>query len=203
VALHVEADQAVFRNCKFLGNQDTIYASGENSRQLFIGCFIEGTTDFIFGPATAVFQSCIIRCKSNSFITAASTPAWKPYGYVFKDCKILADSAVQKVFLGRPWRAHAKTVFIRCELPAVIAPAGWDHWGNTANQQTAFYAEYKNIGKGANPSQRASWTHQLTDEAQKHYELAEIFAPIQNNEKWYLSTTLMGFQWPVAGQNKK
>src|ERR1043165_6696968 len=81
VALHVEADQAIFVNCRFLGNQDTIYTGGETARQLFVNCYIEGTTDFIFGPATAVFQNCEIHSKTNSFITAASTTQGKKFGY--------------------------------------------------------------------------------------------------------------------------
>src|SRR3982750_3696028 len=66
LALYVDADKAVFKNCRFIGNQDTIFASGENARQYFVDCYIEGTTDFIFGPSTAVFQNCTIRAKSNS-----------------------------------------------------------------------------------------------------------------------------------------
>src|SRR5689334_12848536 len=92
VALYVDADKAIFKNCKFLGNQDTMYLAGENSTQYFLNCFIEGTTDFIFGPAAALFDSCTIRCKSNSFITAASTPKDKPVGFIFRDCKVMVDS---------------------------------------------------------------------------------------------------------------
>ena len=94
LALYVDADKAIFKNCKFLGNQDTIFTSGEQSRQLFTDCYIEGTTDFIFGPATSVFQNCTIKAKTNSFITAASTTPGKQFGYVFLNCKIIADSAV-------------------------------------------------------------------------------------------------------------
>ena len=83
LALYVDADKAVFKNCRFLGNQDTIYASGENSRQLFVDCYIEGTTDFIFGPSTAVFQNCIIKAKTNSFITAANTTPGKKIWFRF------------------------------------------------------------------------------------------------------------------------
>ncbi|RYD80319.1 MAG: pectinesterase [Sphingobacteriales bacterium] len=137
LALYVNADKAVFKNCKFLGNQDTIFAAGENSRQLFDSCYIEGTTDFIFGPATAVFRNCTIYAKSNSYITAANTTAGKKYGFVFLDCNILADSSVNKLYLGRPWRAHAKTAFIRCVLPAAIVPQGWNNWKNEANEQKA------------------------------------------------------------------
>src|SRR5262245_43355065 len=118
LALYVDADKAVFRNCKFLGNQDTIFTGGEFANQLFDSCYIEGTTDFIFGPATAAFTNCIIKGKANSFITAASTTMAQRHGFVFMNCKIIADTTVKKLYLGRPWRANAKTTFINCELPA-------------------------------------------------------------------------------------
>ncbi len=110
VALYVDADEAVFKNCKFLGNQDTIFLGGETSRQYFVNCFIEGTTDFIFGPATAVFQNCEIFCKSNSYITAPNTTKDKEFGFVFLDCKVTVGDEVTKEYLGRPWRAWAKSV---------------------------------------------------------------------------------------------
>ncbi|OLY94583.1 pectinesterase family protein [Cnuella takakiae] len=201
LALYVDADRAVFRNCRFLGNQDTIYAAGEGARQLFVNCFIEGTTDFIFGPATAVFQACTIRAKSNSYITAANTPRGRQYGFVFLDCKVLADSAVTKLFLGRPWRAYSRTAFIRCELPAVIAPAGWDNWGNTANEQTAFYAEYKNVGKGSNTAGRVPWAKQLTNQEAQEYTLEKIFASqpqAVEDKAWYQPAPAAVFSWPAA-----
>ena len=174
LALYVDADKAVFKNCKFLGNQDTIFASGENSRQLFTNCFIEGTTDFIFGPATAVFQNCTIRCKTNSFITAANTPKANKYGFVFLDCKIIADTNVTKLYLGRPWRAFAKTVFIRCDLPKAIAPEGWNNWNNAENEKTVFYAEYKNTGQGAAIDKRVKWSRQLSSKEVQQYTVANI-----------------------------
>jgi len=66
LALRVEGDRAVFENCRFLGHQDTVYAAGEGSRQYFKDCYIEGTTDFIFGPGTAVFEDCRIHSKADS-----------------------------------------------------------------------------------------------------------------------------------------
>jgi pectinesterase len=199
LALYVDADKAVFKNCKFLGNQDTIFASGEDARQLFVDCYIEGTTDFIFGPATTVFQNCTILCKSNSFITAANTPQRKQFGFVFKDCKIIADSTVTKLFLGRPWRAYAKTVFINCELPKVIAPQGWDNWNNPENEKTVFYAEYNNIGEGASASTRAKWTKQLTKKQANSYNSAIVF----NGKK---DIELDGYRWfddrPLLSFNK-
>jgi pectinesterase len=199
LALYVDADKAVFKNCRFLGNQDTIFASGETSRQLFTDCYIEGTTHFIFGPSTAVFQNCTIRAKTNSFITAANTTPGKKYGFVFLGCKIIADSSVNKLFLGRPWRAHAKTVFIRCELPKVVAPEGWNNWGNAENEKIAYYAEYKNMGEGADFSKRVSWSKQLTDKEAKEYSLENILfnanAPQETN--WFKQTDAKPFQWPA------
>jgi pectinesterase len=189
VALHVEADRAVFVNCKFLGNQDTIYASGENSRQYFYNCYIEGTTDFIFGPATVVFEGCTIHSKTNSYVTAASTTPGKKYGYVFIDCKLTAAPGVDKVYLGRPWRAHAKTVFIRSQLGSHIVPAGWENWGNPANEQTAYYAEYKCTGPGADRKGRAKWSKELTDKEAQEYTVEKILGPgstlIANEPVWY------------------
>jgi pectinesterase len=201
LALYVDADKAVFKNCKFLGNQDTIFAAGENARQYFVDCYIEGTTDFIFGPATAVFERCTIKEKTNSFITAASTTPGKKFGYVFLDCKIIADSSVTKIHLGRPWRAAAKTVFIRCELPKQIAPEGWNNWSNPANESTVFYAEYKSSGEGANPKARAPWSKQLTDKEAAAYTIENIFNnnlfPTQDNS-WFQNNSSKPFEWPSA-----
>lgn len=199
LALYVDADKAVFTNCRFLGNQDTIYAAGENARQLFVNCYIEGTTDFIFGPSTAVFQQCTIRAKSNSYITAANTTTGKKFGFVFLDCTILADSAVTKLYLGRPWRAFAKTAFIRCQLPKAIVPEGWHNWGNPENERTAFYAEYQNRGEGAATKARASWAKQLTANEVKDYTLETIFsngAQVPEDGAWFRQIERKSFQWP-------
>jgi pectinesterase len=199
LALYVDADKAVFKNCRFLGNQDTIFATGENARQLFTGCYIEGTTDFIFGPSTAVFQNCTIRCKSNSYITAANTPQEKKFGFVFMNCKITADSTVSKLYLGRPWRAWAKTAFIQCELPKQIVAAGWDNWSNSENEKTAYYAEYKNSGEGADVKNRVAWSKQLTDKEAKEYTIDNIFAYnnlMAKDSDWYTQIQSMPFQWP-------
>jgi pectinesterase len=201
LALYVDADKAVFKNCRFLGNQDTIFASGENSRQYFLHCFIEGTTDFIFGPAIAIFDSCTIRCKSNSFITAANTPEGKKFGFVFLDCKMIIDSAVTKMHLGRPWRAFSKTAFIRCELPKQIAPEGWNNWGNAANEKTVLYAEYKNTGEGSSIKNRAPWSKQLTDKEAKEYTVENIFSAANSttpaDTKWFQQTGDGKFIWPA------
>ena len=175
VALHVEGDRATFRHCRMLGNQDTLFPAVENSRQYYQDCYIEGTTDFIFGTATAVFDGCEIRSKRNSYIAAAATTERQAYGFVFMNCRLTADSAAHKVYLGRPWRPHSRTVYLCCDLGKHILPAGWDNWRDAANEQTAYYAEYQSTGPGANPTARAKWSHQLTSKEAKRYTLGHIF----------------------------
>lgn len=175
VALHSEGDRIIIKNCKLLGNQDTYYAARDGSRVYFKDCFIEGTTDFIFGEATVVFQSCIIKNLVNSYITAASTRPWRKFGFVFFDCKLIADTIAKKVFLGRPWRPNAKTIYINTEMGSDILREGWDNWRNPENEKTVLYAEYKSYGPGANADGRVKWSKQLTDKDAKQYTLQNIF----------------------------
>lgn len=176
VALHVDGDRFIILDCNLLGNQDTLLTAGDSSRQYYENCYIEGTTDFIFGPATAVFKNCTIKSLTNSYITAASTPKWKSFGYVFFDCKLIANEEAQKVFLGRPWRANARTVFLNCEMGKQIRPEGWDNWRNPDNEKTAFYAEYNCKGEGAARDKRVAWSKELTKKEAKEYTLDKIFA---------------------------
>ena len=170
VALHTEGDRLVFINCRFLGNQDTVYTGVAGTRLYFKDCYIEGTTDFIFGPSTALFEGCTLHSKRNSYITAASTPADVRVGYVFKNCRLTAAAGVDKVYLGRPWRPYAATVFIGCEMGSHICPQGWDNWRNAENEKTARYAEYGNTGEGADTTRRVKWAVRLTAEEAARYD---------------------------------
>ena len=169
IALHVEADRAVFENCRFVGNQDTMYAAGEGSRQYFDDCYIEGTTDFVFGGATAVFENCDLRSKADSYITAASTPRSEPFGYVFEGCALTAAPDVSEVYLGRPWRDHAHVAFIRSRMGSHIHPAGWHNWSRPEAERTVTYAEYDNGGPGAGTDERVPWSEELTPEEAEKY----------------------------------
>lgn len=175
VAVWVAGDKVQFKNCRFLGFQDTLYTYGYKSRQYYKDCYIEGTVDFIFGSSTAVFESCDIFCKDKGYITAASTHDSTKYGYVFMDCRIKGSGGPGSFYLGRPWRPYAKTVFINCEMDDIIHDAGWNNWGKESNERTAYYAEYKNKGRGFKPAARVPWSHQLTDEEAKEYRLEKIF----------------------------
>jgi pectinesterase len=175
VAVFVEGDRIVFRNCRFLGFQDTLYTHGSKSRQYYEDCYIEGTVDFIFGWSTAVFKNCEIRAKrTGGYLTAASTLASTLYGYVFIDCKLTADPDVTGVALGRPWRDYAKTVYIDCEMGAHILPAGWNNWGKSEAEKTAFYAEYNSKGPGGALTKRVPWSHRLTAAQAAEYTVEKI-----------------------------
>lgn len=175
VALHTEGDRITLFRCRILGNQDTLYLARGGSRVYLEECFINGTTDFIFGAATAYFLDCTIQSLSNSYITAASTPKEEPYGFVFKGCSLVAkDAQLDKVFLGRPWRPYAKTVFIDTKMGAHITSEGWHAWPGDKNfpdkEKTAFYAEYNsNIAEKGSTSDRVSWAEKLRKEDLEDY----------------------------------
>ena len=175
VALHTEGDHILVQNCRLLGNQDTVYTGVGGTRVAFYDCYIEGTTDFIFGPSIAWFQNCEIHSKANSYITAASTPAGQKYGYVFYKCRLTADKDVDKVYLGRPWRPFAATIFMDCELGKHIRPEGWHNWNNAKNEETARYAEYGNKGEGASTKNRVKWSKHLTKKEAAKVTLLDAF----------------------------
>lgn len=174
VALHTEGDCLVFINCRFIGHQDTIYTGMPYTRIFFKGCYICGTTDFIFGPSTAWFEDCTIESLVNSYVTAASTPADAAYGYIFNNCRLIAKDGVDKVFLGRPWRDYGYTLFMNCDLGAHIRPEGWHHW-EKQRENTARYLEYNNHGAGALPQQRVAWSRQLTKKEAQQITPAKVF----------------------------
>ncbi|WP_416308589.1 pectinesterase family protein [Neptunicella sp. SCSIO 80796] len=184
VALAVNADRAQFNNIALLGSQDTLYVAGEGYRQYFSHCYIEGTTDFIFGAATAVFDDCEIHSKANSYITAASTPKNQPFGLVFFNSRLTADSETDKVYLGRPWRPYAKTLFINTQMGQHIVPEGWHNWSKPEAEKTSYYAEYNSTGLGAAPSKRVNWSHQLTDQQADRLSLESILSA-ENETSWW------------------
>lgn len=180
VALMTQGDRLLFVNCRFLGHQDTVYTGMPNTRMLFKDCYIEGTTDFIFGASTAWFENCDIYCKINSYITAASTPKDQAYGYVFNNCRIATAPGVDKMYLGRPWRDYGYTLFMNCDLPGTIRPEGWHHW-QVEREKTARYLEYNNRGEGAATGKRASWSRQLTKKEAQQVTMQNVF---QHQDSW-------------------
>jgi pectinesterase len=179
VAVECDGDKASFNNCRFTGFQDILLADGNNSRQYYKNCYLEGTTDFIFGAATVWFEQCHIHSKKNSHVTAASTPENKKFGYIFNDCVLTGDSSLHSVSLGRPWRPYAAVVYLHCYIGEHIKPEGWSNWNNTESYKTARYAEYKNYGPSADAAKRVNWAKQLTDEEAREFNLKNVFG------NWY------------------
>ena len=205
VAVLVAGDCVVFRRCKFLGHQDTLYAYGRKSdpktpeavaaaktqripenmqsRQYYEDCYIAGTVDYIFGWATAYFNRCELHCLGDGYVTAAATPQGQTYGYVFNECHITAEPGVQ-TYLGRPWRHYAQTVFVNCTMDECVRPQGWQTWPNKETgadgSATAFYAEYNSKGAGAQPKQRVAWSKQLTSNMAERFNAAEVLKGYDN-----------------------
>ena len=188
LALRMDADRIVLKNCRLIGWQDTLQING--GRQYFSGCFIAGRVDFIYGSATAVFDRCEIQSRNRGHITAASTPQNQPFGFVFQNCRLTYDpapwvnpanpndpgsSAPDKADLGRPWRDYACVAFLNCEMGEHINSKGFITWvGGESRDKTARFSEYKSTGAGASPATRQPWIHQLTDEEAKAYTMAHI-----------------------------
>jgi pectinesterase len=171
LAIRVDGDRATFRNCHFVGWQDTILLN--RGRQYFDHCHICGHVDFIFGAATAWFENCLLCSRgAGGYLTAASTPKDVPYGFVFSHCQIVGENPGTRTCLGRPWRIYASTIFLNTEMSAVVRPAGWTDWKKPETHQTARYAEYHSTGPGADPTNRVGWATQLTAD-----EAAEITIP--------------------------
>ena len=192
VAVFTDGDFLFFRRCRFLGNQDTLYTYGRYGkdggikRNYYLDCYIEGTTDFIFGPSIAYFENCHIHSKKNSYVTAASTLQGQKYGYVFKNCKLTAAPGIDKCYLGRPWGAYAKTVFIGCELGPHIVADGWHDWekeGKPNTKKNSYYAEYQNVGPGAQ-GPRVKWAHTLTAKQAAEYTFEKVMYQAEDGIRW-------------------
>jgi pectinesterase len=206
VAAYIDADRIIFKNCRFIGCQDTIFTAplppnpieGKDfggprdglerimGRQYFENCYIRGDIDFIFGSSTAVFNKCEIysndrKEKINGYITAASTPKNEKYGYVFLDCRLTSDAAAGTVYLGRPWRDYAKTVFINTWMDKHIKAEGWHNWGKENAEKNTLYAEYNSYGPGSKTKERVHWAKILSDEEAKEYTIEKI---LKGEDDW-------------------
>lgn len=177
LAVRVDADRVIFNHCRFLGWQDTLMAN--KGRQYFKNCYIEGRVDFIYGDGTAVFDHCQLHSKNGGYITAASTPPERPFGFVFLHCKLTGDDVpwmdptvatpgkvwkLPNAQLGRPWRSYGSVAFLECEVGDHIKPEGWNNWGKVENETTARFVEFGNTGPGAQPDKRVPWARQLSQE---------------------------------------
>ena len=174
LAIAVIGDRVVFRNCRFLGWQDTLL--DQTGRHYYENCYIAGHVDFIFGGGTAYFEKCHIQCLRKGYITAAATPEYQPYGYVFSNCTITGESPDVKTYLGRPWRDYANVIFLNTEMSQVVRPEGWHNWDKPYREKTARYAEYNSTGPGADQKARVPWAHQLTEAQAKAITVESVLS---------------------------
>ncbi|SNT39665.1 pectinesterase [Granulicella rosea] len=199
VAAAVRADRAVFKHCRFLGHQDTLFA--DYGRQYYVDSYITGVVDYIFGAGTAVFERDVLESNGPGFVTAQSrTAADQTSGYVILNSKVTsaidqnagpldpstpgaksAASAKKAISLGRPWRPYARVIFINTELSADVSPAGWNNWGKASNEKTAYYAESGNTGPGAKSGDRVKWAHQLSPAEVQMYLPAQF---LKGKDNW-------------------
>lgn len=203
IAMYAEGNKLHFINCRFLGHQDTLFtgplpmkekqpggfvgptefASRRICKQLYENCYICGEVDFIFGSATAYFKDCTLYALNrneeiNSYYTAPSTYENQKYGYVFDNCTLTGNCPPRTVMLSRPWREHAKAVFINCDMSNQIKEEGFHDWNKKEAHELSFYAEYNCTGDGYTPDKRVSFSHQLTDEEAREYTIENIIGNI-------------------------
>jgi pectinesterase len=176
-ALRVSGDKTIFYKCNITGYQDT-YRHERGKRSYHKDCIIEGTTDFIYGDGIALFEDCTINNRKDSHVTAAKPEAKRDYGYVFRRCQIKRhpSETVTNASLGRPWGDNANVVYLECFIGEHIRSDGWMAWNGSETYKTAYYAEYKSTGPGAQPEKRLSWTHQLTDSEAAKYTKEKVLA---------------------------
>lgn len=192
VAVYAEGDNIRFENCRILGHQDTLFtgplpykeiekggfrgptefAERKQGRQFYNNCYIEGEVDFIFGSAAAFFDSCELHSldrgeEINGYVTAASTYEGSQFGYVFTNCRFTGECAPESVYLGRPWRDHAKTMLINCYIGRHIDPEGFHDWNKTHARKTVGYYLYNCFGEGYDPKKLAPFVKVLSDEEAK------------------------------------
>ncbi|HAQ2275099.1 TPA: pectin esterase [Enterococcus faecium] len=179
VALFNSGDRVSLKNCRLSGYQDTLCtgplpdlqkdgtpfctpasANPEYCRQTYEYCWIEGTVDFIFGGADAVFHQCHIHSlasKNPGYITAASTPKNQKTGYRLESCTLTAEPDTRNVYLGRPWRPYANVLFEACKIGGHVHPTGWDNWDDKKNEQTIKFSEHNNNYETS--IKRPEWIH--------------------------------------------
>jgi len=204
VAVYAAGDCCRFFDCRFLAAQDTLFCGPVlhklhrfvkpyeiplgvegvadrppvDARLYFENCFIRGDVDFIFGPYRCWFENCTLYANARGgYYTAANTPEGQPFGFVFHRCKLTGECEPEGMYLGRPWREHAATVFLDCEMDACVHPEGFTDWlitGQPNRPVTKRYCEYGSYGEGADPSRRHPGMKLLTPEEAAAYTLQNV-----------------------------
>jgi len=218
VAVYAAGDRGVWRNVRMIAAQDTLFCGptmpkvardalprlipeGVPSvgdcpqvpgRQYFEDCFIQGDVDFIFGPYRCWFERCTLHMNARGgWYTAANTPEPSPHGLVFHRCRLTGECGPGQAYLGRPWRAFARTVFLHCEMDECVSPEGFQDWQGGAGV-TERYAEYGTTGARADQSARHPGQKRMTPEEAALCTLREVIGgydgwnPQKRTPTWFL-----------------
>ena len=201
VAVYAAGDRGIWRNCRLIAHQDTLFcgpvmpkvlreihpytgnaecvpSAGDcpltHSRQYFEHCYIQGDIDFIFGPYTCWFEQCTLWMnRRGGYYTAANTPEGQPYGLVFNRCRLTGDCEEGAAFLGRPWRKFAQTVFLFCDMDEHVAPGGFADW-DTERIVTERYGEYGTAGIRKGQETRHPGQKRMTEEEAARYSIPAV-----------------------------
>jgi len=203
IALYADGDRLTVDSCRLLGHQDTLFtgplppkeiqkngfigpkqfAPRLRTRQYYKDCYICGDVDFIFGGATAYFENCTIeslrrfseeREEPQGYVTAASTPEGQEYGYVFSECRLISKECPPgTVYLGRPWRNYARTVFIECSFGEHIHPALFHDWNKPDARGTVLYGIYQKDLRKTFP-ERAGFVQEIKEEQLGSYAKEKV-----------------------------
>ncbi|KAK9691939.1 hypothetical protein RND81_09G230400 [Saponaria officinalis] len=197
VAVRNGADLSAFYRCSFEGYQDTLYT--HSMRQFYKNCDIYGTVDFIFGNAAVVFQDCNIyprqplKGQFNAITAQGREDPNQNTGTSIHHCIIQPTSDLAssnftvQTYLGRPWKAYSRTVFMQSFMDSFINPDGWHEWDGSFALDTLYYAEFDNNGLGSDISNRVTWSG---------YHVIDA----TNATKFTVSNFIMGDSWlPSTG----
>lgn len=188
--IFIEADQSEFKDCQFLSSQDTMFTGNNTEHTYFKNCVIEGTTDYICGDGSAVFDGCTLsmygygdKAASGSIIVASK--ALSQLGYLFNNCKVVKTSypginnGITKTYFARPWRADSKVVFLNTEVEDAntIAPAGFTSMSNVTPAKAKYYEYNTHLADGTkvSTSSRAAGVNKMTDEEASAVKLEDYF----------------------------
>ncbi|KAM0916694.1 hypothetical protein ACQ4PT_010035 [Festuca glaucescens] len=197
VAFRSDSDRSVLESVEFRGHQDTLYA--RTMRHLYRRCRITGTVDFVFGNAAAIFEECVVNTvprAEGSWKTARNVVAangridpGQTTGFVFRNCTVDGDQDFvvlyrskprsYRLYLGRPWKEYARTLYVSCYLGKVVRPEGWLPWRGEFALGTLYYGEFDSRGPGANHTSRVRWSSQTPEQHVRFYSVENF---IQGHE---------------------
>lgn len=180
LAMGDNCSEMYFENCKFIGRQDTLYG-GDNTFAAFYDCDILGSTDYIYGPMTAVFAKCDLIFNTGEhefdlgYITAPRHTSTR--GFLMYNCTVTyttpgvdtASALVSKPgYFGRPWQASTgESVFYNTVIEpsysdnSLILPEGWFDSLSGKSPLCGEYGTVEAVPGLDNSAGRVTWAQQF------------------------------------------